>query len=243
MIREYEGRRFYVAVVSSGRPANVQAMQALVGDATWYVKTTGEVGAYADQGAPSVYGSGGLCESRNMALAHAWKHGLPCVQLSDDLKKLRLACAVSGSHPLDFEDAVDRIHSTMQRAGARLGGCAPTDNAFFFNPDRPFSTDRFIVGDFVVIEPCNLLFDEQLRLKEDYDYTLQHLQKYGKVARRNDILATFAHRSNKGGAVAYRSPVVEQESIRYLQQKWPGCLRPNPKRPNEILLTWPPKSV
>lgn len=243
MIREYDGHRFYVAVVSSGRPANVQAMQELVGDATWYVKATGEVGAYADQGAPSVYGSGGLCESRNMALAHAWKHGLPCVQLSDDLKKLRVTGGVDKTVPLAFPRAVAELLGTMSCVGARLGGCAPTDNAFFFNPERPFSTDRFIVGDFVVIEPCSILFDEQLRLKEDYDYTLQHLQRFGKVARRNDILATFAHRSNPGGAVTYRSPAVEQEAIRYLQAKWPGCLRPNPKRPNEVLLSWPPKAV
>jgi hypothetical protein len=42
----------------------------------------------------------------------------------------------------------------------------------------PVTTQHFIVGDFIVIDTgaTNLLFDEKMTLKEDYDYTAQVLQ-------------------------------------------------------------------
>jgi len=77
-------------------------------------------------------------------------------------------------------------------------------------------------------------------LKEDYDYTLQHLRAYGQVARLNRIMPTFRHRSNAGGAVAYRTPDLEVQAIAYLRAKWGDCIRPNTRRPHEVLLRWKP---
>jgi hypothetical protein len=44
------------------------------------------------------------------------------------------------------------------------------------------------------------------------------------------------HRANPGGAVAVRTPEVEQEAIAYLRGKWGDWIKDNPRRPNEILL-------
>lgn len=91
----------------------------------------------------------------------------------------------------------------------------------------------------MMIWPCDLFFDEKLRLKEDYDYTAQHIKKFGGVVRANGILATFAHRKNKGGVVAIRTAEIEQESILRLMQKHPGFFKENPRRANEILMKVP----
>ena len=77
-----------------------------------------------------------------------------------------------------------------------------------------------------------------MTLKEDYDYTCQHLARYGLVARCDLILAEFAHRSNAGGAVAYRTGERERDMIRHLMKKWPGKFRMNPKRANEVIMRW-----
>jgi hypothetical protein len=228
----------YVAIISHARPQAIAKMTELVGGATWFVGY-GEAPVYA--AASAVVESGKLCESRNAALKAAAAEGLPCVQLSDDLRKLELATDPKHTSKLSFAQAVGLIRDACKIAKAHLGGVAPTANAFYFNPNRPVKTAAFIVGDFIYVHPNPRFFDENLKLKEDYDYTLQHLKWVGRVARVDNVLATFAHRSNPGGAVDYRisNASAEQEAIAYLKKKWGMLIRDNPRRPNEILLNLP----
>jgi len=229
----------YHAVISHLRPHNVPLMTDLCGEMTWLVGK-GEADSYRQNGAKEVIESGGLCESRNHALEMAFKQGAPCVQISDDLKKIELGLAgVEGAKRkqlIPVTQAISLLLKRTQEIGFKCAGVAPTPNLFYFNPDRLISINSFIVGDLILVLPSSPRFDENLKLKEDYDFTLAHIQLYGGVVRANDLLATFLHRTNKGGAVAVRSAELEQQSIAYLKNKWPGKLRDNPRRPNEILL-------
>lgn len=209
-------------------------MEKLVGGATWYVGM-GEGNLYLG-GRGSVIESGGLCESRNRALMDASVLGIPCVQLSDDLKKIEYLFEFEGkveAKEITFEEAVGKMMEVDKIF--RMIGVAPTGNPFFWDK-KEYTTNKFIVGDFILVRPCGLFFDENLKLKEDYDYTLQHITTFGGVARYGSILAHFAHRTNAGGAVEYRDPEREQEMITYLKNKWGKFIRDNPRRPNEILL-------
>lgn len=230
--------RFHIGVISHKRPQNVDKMSNILGNVVWYVGA-GEYQIYRDHGAEFVQEIGGLCDSRNAILDDAFAAGKIAVEFSDDLSKIKEAY-VDGdkkkARQISLQHALDKILEAMDQTGAMMGGVAPTANPFFFHPEKPVSTKHFIVGDMIVVKPCELRFDNKMRLKEDYDYTLQHIEKYGCVARENSILATFAHRTNKGGAVAYRTSKVENEAIEYLQKKWPGKTRPNPRRKDEILL-------
>ena len=231
----------FIAIISHARAANVAPMQKLVGDSvTWFVGD-GEGNDYLEAGARHVIESGKLCPSRNAALEAAFKQGKPCVQLSDDLRKVQLAAVLPGAAKpkaidLTFDDALQILLETTQAIGAKFGGVAPTANAYFFNPNKPVHDRAFIVGDFVLCIPCDLRWDENLKLKEDYDLTMQHIRAFGRVARCNSILATFLHRSNKGGAVDFRTPDREQEAIAYLKSKWGDAIQDNKKRADEILL-------
>ncbi len=236
----------YIAVISHQRPQNVPKLSALIGNATWYVGK-GEKQIYQNHGAERVVEGGGLCESRNMALRDSWALGLPCVQLSDDLRQLKIArvqkeSAREVSVNASFVEVVNHMLNRMKEADVRLAGIAPTANIFYFNPEKCVSKNLFIVGDFIIVDECDLFFDEKLRLKEDYDYTLQHLTKYGAVARCNDVLAHFLHRTNAGGACAVRTSALEKEMILYLKLKWgTDKIRDNGRRPDEILLRWKPE--
>lgn len=232
-------RGVYGAVISHARADNVERMQALVGEMTWFVGE-GEGVAYRKAGASDVVEGGTLCRSRNLALKMAGTLAVPCVQLSDDLTKVQVA--VRGAKKVEARDAsfvevMGRVLDGMTHTGAMLGGAAPTSNPFYANVDKPVHQGAFIVGDFIVVGAgCPLRFEEAMTLKEDYDYTLQHLMTYGTVARRDDVLMTFLHRKNAGGAVAVRTPELEQANIAFLKAKWPHFIADNPRRPNEILL-------
>tara|TARA_Y100000593_G_C4300246_1_gene332961 strand:+ start:1573 stop:2298 length:726 start_codon:yes stop_codon:yes gene_type:complete len=232
----------YIGIISSKRFTNVSQMSQVVGNATWYVGK-GEAGHYRAMGAEYVKESGGLCESRNQLLRDAWALDKPCLQLSDDLKGLGKAYICpkkkKKKKKIDFYTSVKYMLHSLE-GGAFMAGVAPTSNPFFWQKDKPISEKNFIVGDMILVKPCDLYFDEQLKLKEDYDYTLQHLTKYGKVARVNYLLVDFQHRTNKGGAVAYRMRNKEAEkiAIKYLQDKWGEHIKLNTKRVDEILLRW-----
>jgi len=224
------------AVISSGRAHNVPLMQKFLPEnVAWFVGK-GERDYYELEGATRVIESGGLMRARNDAIGSAQEQGAWSVQLSDDLYKLENA---DSAEPLTVRGAAKTIVAAAVTHGSHYAGVAPTSNKFFYNPKRPVSEHLFIVGDFIAISPeTHLRFDEALRLKEDYDYTLQHLREYGRVCRCNFILASFRHRSNKGGAVRYRTTETEQETIAYLKNKWGDLIIDNAKRPNEILMKW-----
>lgn len=229
---------FLFCIVSARRAARVRAMMEFVALAphVWFVPD-GEREAYMKMGAADVVEAGNtLCSQRTAALRYAWGKKKICVQLSDDLTKLELACSKTHAVPITVGTAATLIHQAMKAVGCKLGGVAPTSNKFYFNPNQPLNTRAFCVADFLVVEDCDLYFDPNIRIKDDYDYTMQHIQKFGAVARHNGILASFKHYTNEGGVTTYRTPEVELADVAYLKAKWPGAFRDNPKRPREILM-------
>lgn len=239
MIRTIGDKKVFVGIISHLRSENVPKMHAIVGeDVTWVVGNN-EKEIYQQNGVKSVIEGGGLCESRNVILDVAQAQGADAaVELSDDLRVIKLAVDKDNknSKVISFDDAVAIMISACEGLGAKMAGTAPTNNAFFFNPNKPYHTRAFIVGDFITVLDTDLRFDQNLKLKEDYDYTLQHIYKYGSVARCNALLPSFLHRTNAGGACAYRNEKREQKAIRYLKAKWPSHIKDNPRRPNEILI-------
>merc|ERR1719161_1770634 len=94
-----------------------------------------------------------------------------------------------------------------------LGSCART-----FAGDE-LSRHHFILGDFLVIDKgSTVLFDETIGLKEDYDFTCAHIQKYGSVMRCNRMTITVKHYDNAGGAVSNRNTQEEQRNINILNE-------------------------
>jgi hypothetical protein len=225
-----------IFIISRARPQNVGPMIQLLQEPLTWVVPPSDHAAYSNAGASTILTVDGLCAARNVALDHAFYEDYYCVQVSDDLGRLSRA---HGKKRLDLAvpTAIEWLVDALARSHARLGGIAPTDNPYFSR--KLMSRTAFVVGDLIVVKPTPLRFDEALKLKEDYDYTLQHLRQYGEVLRADFILATFKHYTNKGGAVDARTPQVEQETIAYLLKKWPTFLKLNPKRENELLLNWP----
>ncbi|MEL6311916.1 MAG: hypothetical protein AAFQ17_06055, partial [Pseudomonadota bacterium] len=135
------------------------------------------------------------------------------------------------------------VRAAMRRTGAKLGGCHCTGNPGQAFSSAPVTTAHFVVGDLVVIDapgsPLN--FDTRFKLKEDYDFTCQHLAAHGTVVRCNRLLAQFKHRDNAGGAVDDRTFKKERDMIRLLKHKWPGVFRPHTaraKKLTEVILFW-----
>lgn len=226
----------WIGIISHNRAANVSDMQRFAPLATWYVKDEADAAAYRVAGAEHISVSGGLIASRNRALEDAFARGLWCLQLSDDLRRMQFVAARRKVVDIDLEQSIAMIREAMARTGAYLGGVAATSSRVFAKPEKPVSTAAFILGDFMLVKSTPLRFDVNLRLKEDYDYTAQHLKNYGRVARCNLLLMTFLHHDNPGGVVDNRTDALEDETIAYLKQKWGRVIVDHPRRPHQIIL-------
>jgi len=194
----------------------------------------GQSNLYKQNGCKHVYDTGNLMNSRNFALDHAFKQNKICVQLSDDIKKVKLNKSFYQSKEIQLDNAIkDIVNKFNKIQGVYLMGVPPTDNYFFAT--KLVVENKFCIGDMLFVKPNELRFDTQLTLKEDYDYTLQHIQK-AKVLRYQKYLFTFKHYSNKGGAVDIRNGQEEQKNIMILKSKWGDKVKLNTKRKNEILI-------
>lgn len=235
----------WVAVISTRRPENVAGMHMrwLGRQATWYVQDELDAQNYKMAGATSVKVTGPLCSSRNAALDDAFAANMrDCLQLSDDLRNLSLATSKQHSslRAITLPRAVDYMtHVLAQYPDYRMAGCAPTANPFYSS--QQIKTKHFIVGDCILVRPTPLRFNTALKIKEDYDYTCQHIKTYGGVCRLDFIMADFAHH-DRGGASVWRgaNPLeAENEAVATLTAAWPLAIHPNPRRPGEVLLKWP----
>ena len=230
------GEPYWLSVISARRSGNIAELEAKIGSATWYVPEDDydDYIVAASSGNSEMKAAGSLCRSRNNALSDAFLLGLPCVQTDDDLVRIKKAYGRIITRDISFEDSIDLILARLNRAELYYGAVAPTTNSFFVGDIT--SRKQFCIASCSVIRPCDLRFDECLTLKEDYDYTIQHITYYGGVVRSNDLLAQYKHYTNHGGAVEYRSPAEEERNIAYLKVKWGDVIRDNPRRRHEILL-------
>lgn len=226
----------HVAIISHNRPHNVPAMQEKVGAATWYVG--GRADEYRAAGAAAVVELEGFGQAINRATDDAHALGLPHLRLDDDLKKCWRFHDKKTVKEISFADCVKLVLDGLLESGFKLGGVAPTNNPFYFNPAKPYSSTTFVIGSFRIALPCKPRNDLRFMFKEDYDLTLQHIKTYGGIHRRNDAVAEFAHFTGAGGADAVRTDAKEAAEVALLKSKWPGLIRDNTRRnkPNEIIL-------
>jgi len=226
---------------------------------TWYVDEE-SLQDYQSLGLTAVVG-GKLCPARNKVLIDASAQGKICVELSDDISAWEYR---EGNRAVvRTDDAMNAAHAAAERiimspvAAARfmvakmratpgekkpklagvymLGSCARTFAG------EPFSRLAFCIGAFFVVDVgSEVRFDENMKLKEDYDFTCAHIKEHGSVLRCNRLTLTVKHYSNSGGAVTNRDAkgMEERRNVAILNEKWPGCFRPNPKRENEVILKW-----
>lgn len=223
-------------IISAGRASNVPAMAEHTRglQPTWIVPQA-DAPAYRAAGAFRVQGQTrpGLSAARNAALSTAFRRNAWCVQLDDDLRSVQRAVDKKAAG-LTLPEALRMIAESMAETGALHGSVAPTSNPYF--SQRELTLRGFCIGSLTITAPCDLRYDTTLPLKEDWDYTCQHLEAYGQVARRDDVLATFRHYDNPGGVQRYRTDDLEQQVTDQLLARWPQYLAPHSRRPHELAL-------
>lgn len=103
-----------------------------------------------------------------------------------------------------------------------LGGFNQQVDRKFYREYSPISLKSCVLGPVMAINNIdeNIRFDENIFLKEDYDFNIQVLNKYRKVVRLNKYSYLTKFQKNKGGLMGIRNKSLELEHLKLLQRKW-----------------------
>lgn len=172
---------------------------------------------------------GNIVKKRNWILENIPR---PLVMIDDDVDKIVMT--EGGEYFKKTGRAKQMIPLTGEQAEDVLIQCANLAHqwgcpmfGFNLNTDgrnyqqyKPFSLTQPILG------PCcghldhDLLYDEEMDLKEDYDISIQALNKYRKILRMNKYAVDADHKDNKGGCVSYRTMEREKKACEKIERKW-----------------------
>jgi hypothetical protein len=105
--------------------------------------------------------------------------------------------------------------------GFKLWGLNTVTDKGAYREYTPFSFIQFIGCPFHAhIKGTELRYDEDLPLKEDYDFTLQNIKKYKGCLRVNYANYNVKQSEQEGGCANIRSLKKEKQQFFALQKKW-----------------------
>lgn len=122
--------------------------------------------------------------------------------------------------PDRIEKIIDNQFNICSGWGLKVWGFALAADYKFYREYTPFSTQGVIGANIIGIIKNDIRFDERLKVKEDYDYAMQHIAKYGGALRCMKYGIDVIHLTNEGGCVAYRTKDVEMNAYNVLVKKW-----------------------
>ena len=213
------------------RPGGVDLLKYLPWCRIWVCETEAEDYQRANPGAEVVAVpvgvQGNLCRIRNYILDREFERGMDAVCLMDDDIRRIEYFEQGRRNRLPADDILDWLvrYSVLARElGARLWGVNVNRDGQSYKAFAPFSMLTYIGGPFSVHLPNPIRYDERLALKEDYDLTLQHLNRFRRVLRLNKfyyIVKQGASGTGQvGGCAGFRNVQREMELMKLLQKKW-----------------------
>lgn len=163
---------------------------------------------------------GSVARIRNYILDHADTDRL--VMLDDDLTAIckwqrQVQIRLSGE---EVEEFCEMGFNMADDLDIRYWGMNLLPDKGAYREYTPFAFRSCILGPFQAFNNLDLRYDEALPLKEDYDLSLQVLNKYRKTLRFNAYHYVVKQHSNAGGCADYRTMEAEKQQLRSLQRKW-----------------------
>jgi len=168
---------------------------------------------------------GDIVKKRNWILRNIPR---PLIMIDDDVSKLvywdnrkKGSDYLSKKLPKDYLEHIFKSFISMaEQFDVKLFGMSQNKDDRTHKEFVPFNLTNIVLGPFQGHLEHDLIFDERVGTKDDYDMALQHLNKYKKVLRFNKYAYDCEHGDNKGGIVAYRTKEKEIEYCKNIMLKW-----------------------
>lgn len=121
------------------------------------------------------------------------------------------------------EDVMELIENgfiMLEESGFKLFGLNIIGDKGSYREYTPISFTNWVSGSFMGIIKTDIRFDERIPLKEDYDFCLQHLNKYRGLLRFNSVSMVKKDHGNVGGCADMRTLQFEREQMELFTRKW-----------------------
>ena len=163
-----------------------------------------------------------LTDSRNYILEHFVQPGDWHIQCDDDI---RAFAWLHQRKPMELSpEHLDHIIRNMFQMTADMNlhmwGMNCVEDPMAYRTSKPFHFHRVCLGPFQAFIVTDLRYDEELYLKEDYDFFLQHMNQDGRIFRANYLHYRCDHQRLKGGCQTYRTEEKELDQNKLLAKKW-----------------------
>lgn len=161
---------------------------------------------------------GNVCRVRNYIL----EHFNPVLILDDDIRRFG-RWNQQKNLKLNTDEAMEFIEHAFilaRQFKARMWGMNLLPDKGAYREYTPFAFRAVVLGPVQGFINMDLRYDESLPLKEDYDLSLQVLNKYRRTLRFNMYHYVCGQHNNVGGCAAYRTMERERKQFLLLQKKW-----------------------
>lgn len=146
------------------------------------------------------------------------------VQIDDDVSHFAYWEKMKRNHvkkEREIHAFIDKYSRLARDFGVKLWGINVNNDKQVYREYSPFSFLSYVSASFSCFMRGNELFyDTRFSLKEDYDMTIQQLNKYRRVLRVNKWYYMKKGATQAGGCAIYRNVKREIEQIKLLQKKW-----------------------
>ncbi len=120
----------------------------------------------------------------------------------------------------EVSEMLEGMKNLAEQMQVKLVGMNIIGDKGSYREYTPFSFTNYISASLMGIFETNIKFDEKIPLKEDYDLTLQMLNKYRKVLRFNYYHMVKKDHENIGGCADVRTVKFEKQQMEMFQKKW-----------------------
>lgn len=146
----------------------------------------------------------------------------PVLILDDDIRRFG-RWNKQENHKLTTDEAMEFVEHAFilaRQLGARMWGLNLLPDKGAYREYTPFAFRSVVLGPVQGFVNMDLRYDESLPLKEDYDLSLQVLNKYRRTLRFNMYHYVCDQHSIVGGCATYRTMERERKQFSLLQEKW-----------------------
>lgn len=170
---------------------------------------------------------GNLCRIKNWIFENLMGDNDAVVMLDDDCRGLfwwRVHEEGAEKVLMDMEDLQEFCESSAlmcEEWGFKFWGVNCIGDKGAYREYTPFSTLNYIGGPFhCILKGNECRYDEELSLRDDYDFTLQNIFKYRGCLRMNMVTYDAKQSEQEGGCAGYRNVEEEKRQFYLLQKKW-----------------------
>jgi len=125
-----------------------------------------------------------------------------------------------------YINEIKKLFEITEQTNCRIFGLFTIANNLTIYAFNPFLFNGVCLGSCMgIINDGSYYFDEDFKVKEDYELTLRHITERGLIVRSNILFMQHEHTQLRGGCRDSNRIQKEKEAVKKLMKMYPGMIR------------------